>query len=262
MIKALFYFLITSGGAALAYKERLLTQSGAIAACFVGFSVLLGTGWRGFLILGLFFASSSFFSSYKKHQKKAVEDKLANTSRRNWAQVAANGGIPAAFSLVYAYTLNEVYLYAFIVSIAAAAADTWASELGVLSKGNPVKIKTLKRCEPGTSGAVSLFGTVASAVGAFMIAIASAFLFELSFPILLIICAFGFLGSVADTILGAFVQVEYTCPVCGVLTEKREHCGQRTIQVSGVSWFNNEAVNSSSILIASFLCIITSQYIT
>ncbi len=262
MIKAIIYFLVTFAGALFAYKEKALSRSGAIAACFVGFAVLIGTGWRGFLILGLFFASSSFFSSYKRHLKKTAEEKLANTSRRNWAQVAANGGAPAFFSLVYAFTSNEVFLYAFFVSIAAAASDTWASELGVLSKGKPVHIATFKRCAPGTSGAISSFGTAASAAGAALIAFVAFFLFNLSVPVMLMIGLFGFLGSVADTLLGAFVQVEYTCPICGVQTEREEHCLGRTIRVSGVTWFNNEAVNSTSILLVSFLCIITSLNIT
>ena len=262
MIKALIYFLVTFGGALLAYKERALSRSGSIAAFFVGFTVLIGTGWRGFLILGVFFASSSFFSTYKKQLKKAAEEKLANTSRRNWAQVAANGGVPSVFSLAYASTSNELFLYAFFVSIAAAAADTWASELGVLSKGKPIKITTLKKCAPGTSGAMSFLGTAASAAGAALIALCALLLFELPVPVLLMIGVLGFLGSLVDTLLGAFVQVEYKCSVCGVRTEKMEHCLERTIHASGVSWFNNEAVNISSILIVSFLCIITSQYIT
>lgn len=262
MINAFIYLLITSAGAYLAFKERLLSQSGALAACLVGFCVFIGTGWQGFVILGLFFASSSFFSSYKKHRKKMAEERLANTSRRNWAQVAANGGVPSGFSLAYATTFNEIFLYAFVVSIAAAAADTWASELGVLSKGAPVKITNLKRCTPGTSGAVSIFGTAASAAGAIFISSAAVLLFDLSLPVFLMISVYGFLGSAVDTLLGAFVQVEYRCPACGVLTERKEHCGQGTNQTSGVSWFNNEAVNISSILIVSFLCIITSWYIT
>lgn len=262
LIKAFIYVLVTVTGASLAYKKRFLSQSGALAACFVGLSVFIGTGWRGFLVLGLFFASSSFFSSYKKDRKKTTEEKLANTSRRNWAQVAANGGAPSGFSLAYAFTSNEVFLYAFFVSIAAAAADTWASELGVLSKAAPVKIINLKRCTPGTSGAVSVFGTAASAAGAIFIASASVLLFNVSLAVFLMICVYGFLGSLADTLLGAFGQVEYKCPGCGVLTERKEHCQQKTIQSSGISWFNNEAVNMFSILIVSYMCIITSWNIT
>ena len=262
MIKALIYFLITFVGASFAYKERALTRSGSIAAFFVGFTVLIGTGWRGFIILGVFFASSSFFSTYKKQLKINAEEKLANTSRRNWAQVAANGGAASVFSLGYAFTSNEVFLYAFFVSIAAAAADTWASELGVLSRGKPVKITTLKKCAPGTSGAISFLGTAASAAGAALIALFAALLFDLPLPVLLMIGVLGFLGSLVDTLLGAFVQVEYTCSVCGVQTERKEHCLKQTIHASGVSWFNNEAVNITSVLIVSFLCIITSQNIT
>ena len=43
--------------------------------------------------------------------------------------------------------------------------DTLASELGILSKGKPRLITTLKHVPPGTNGAMSVGGTVASVAG-------------------------------------------------------------------------------------------------
>lgn len=58
---------------------------------------------------------------------------------------------------------------------AAAVADTWASELGILSKGQPVMITTLRKVPHGTNGGVSVLGLVASTIGGMLIGAVSAF---------------------------------------------------------------------------------------
>ncbi|WP_148630145.1 DUF92 domain-containing protein [Bacillus sp. E214] len=246
-----------------AYRLKALSKSGALAAFLLGASIVIGLGWEGLLLIGLFFSSSSLFSSYKKRIKQSIDKKLANGSRRNWAQVAANGG-PAGISSLFYFISDgsDIWLIAFIVSIAAATSDTWSSELGVLSKSDPMHIISLKRCERGTSGAVSVHGTLAGLFGSIFIAVIAGILFNLSFSTILLLSAFGFLGSILDTLLGAFLQVEYICPVCSVHTEKKVHCNTRTVKRKGINWINNETVNLSSILISTIFCIITWYSIT
>ena len=52
---------------------------------------------------------------------------------------------------------------AFAGAIAAASADTWATEIGTLSPANPVSIATLRPVQTGMSGGVSILGIAASA---------------------------------------------------------------------------------------------------
>ncbi|MED4925347.1 DUF92 domain-containing protein, partial [Anoxybacillus geothermalis] len=95
--------------------------------------------------------------------------------------------------------------------------------------------------EAGTSGAVTLLGTAASLAGALFIAASGALLLPAApwLPLAL----FGWFGSWLDTWLGAAWQTVYRCPVCGIATERKQHCGRMTVQVKGWRWLDNDAVN-------------------
>ena len=246
-----------------AYRLNTLSKSGALAAFLLGISIVIGFGWKGLVLIGLFFSSSSLLSSYKKRMKQVVDKKLANGSRRNWAQVAANGGAAGISSILYFISDgSQIWLIAFIVSIAAATSDTWSSELGVLSKSDPIHLIGSKRCERGTSGAISLLGSMAGIAGSVIIALTAVILFDLTLAAFLLLSTFGFLGSILDTLLGAFLQVEYICANCSSHTERTIHCNKPTVKIKGINWMNNEMVNISSIVISSILCIITWSSIT
>ena len=112
----------------------------------------------------------------------------------------------------------EQALVAFTTSIAAATADTMASEIGVLSP-NPVMITDPRKIvEPGTDGGISLEGTIASLLSSVSMSMLSfaAFLLVIeqnhplysSFEInhLYISAFFGFFGSIIDSFLGATLE--------------------------------------------------------
>lgn len=252
----LFIYILIAVMVFLGYGARLLTASGALAAFAVGCLTVLGLGLKGLLILALFFASSSFWSKIKSANKQKAEEMLVKGSRRDWQQVIANGGLAALSSALYFATDDSLWLLGFCICNAAANSDTWASEIGSMSKSKPFFIKSFKRVERGTSGAVSLLGTTAAFLGAFIIALASAYLFALNAVESLFILILGFCGNLVDTLLGAFVQAGYNCQSCGMETEKTVHCGQKTKLIKGISFLNNDTVNFLSGLSALLLGIL------
>jgi len=234
---------------------RSLSVSGAAAAVVVGTLVGCGFSWGGLWLLGLFFVSSSFFSHAGKLKKAKMAGKLAKGGRRDAAQVLANGGVPAILALLALLYPSVFWNELFVVAVAAANADTWASEIGVLSRRPPRAWPSFRRVETGTSGAVTPLGTAASLVGALFIAAAGAHFLHAA-PVFTI-ALLGWLGSWLDTWLGAAWQAAYRCPVCGAATERKQHCGRRTTHIKGWRWLDNDAVNALSsigaVLAAAFV---------
>ncbi|WP_409338367.1 MULTISPECIES: DUF92 domain-containing protein [Cytobacillus] len=252
-MKELIFIFLVLIAAFLGYLLQLLTMSGTIAAIVVGVLINLGFGWKGLLLLGFFFTSSSLLSKYKKKQKQQIEARHEKGSTRDWQQVVANGGLPALFSVLFIIFPSPLFFIAFTITIASANSDTWASEIGSLSKRRPLSIKHFKQVEPGTSGAMSFLGTFAAIMGSFSIAIIAMLSYSLSFSTLFIIFVFGFLGNILDTLLGAFIQVTYRCPSCEMVVESKWHCNRKTVHMSGNTIVNNDLVNLSSCALASIL---------
>jgi uncharacterized protein (TIGR00297 family) len=245
-----FILLISFAG----LKMKSLTISGAVAACFIGISIFAGFGYPGLILLGIFFGSSSFWSKFKRDQKKSVDDLLVKGDQRDAIQVLANGGVSALISIVNAFMPFDGSFTVYSASIAAANADTWASEIGTLSKKMPRMIFTLKQVKKGTSGAVSSLGTASAFFGAWLIGISAYLVFSIQAVDLLLIIMLGFIGNLIDTVLGASIQVQYQCPACGKKTERYSHCQKQGNKIKG--FLNNDAVNFSAILAASLLAVL------
>jgi uncharacterized protein (TIGR00297 family)/Raf kinase inhibitor-like YbhB/YbcL family protein len=251
-----------------AYFAKSLTRSGAFAAFLLG-TIIFGIGGLAWSILLLcFFISSSILSRLFKQRKKSAEEKFSKGSRRDPGQVAANGAVAGILTLLFPVLNNPVWVWAAFAGVLAAVnADTWATELGVLNRTSPRLITNGKVVEPGTSGAVSLSGTIAALAGAAFIAFPAVVFkpaaFSLSFSqnisLLMIVIISGVAGSLLDSLLGATLQAIYFCPVCQKETEKHplHSCGNSTHIIRGRNWLNNDWVNTfcgiTGALLAGFL---------
>ncbi|EKN66269.1 hypothetical protein BABA_16662 [Neobacillus bataviensis LMG 21833] len=237
------------------YLHKSLTKSGAWTAIVVGAAVYVGFGLKGLILLGTFFATSNYWSKYKSSVKQPIEEKLAKGATRDWRQVIANGGAAGLFSIIHYFDHDPIWQIGFAVSLASANSDTWASEIGSLSRKNPIYIRTFKRVEKGTSGAISSLGSAAALAGTFLISIISFWLFDLDSRLTFLVFLFGYIGNVIDTIMGAYYQQMYVCQRCGIETEKRRHCQLPTTRIKGFTLVDNDMVNFLSGFLAAIAAI-------
>lgn len=247
IIVGLFLAIIV---AFLAYRLHSLNKSGAFAAAFVGTIIFGLGGWAWAVLLLTFFVTSSGLSRAFRKSKAGLSEKFSKGHERDAGQVFGNGGLAALFAALHVlYPESILPWIGFAASLAAVNADTWATELGVLNPTPPRRITNLnQRVEKGTSGGVSLFGTLASLAGAAVIALPAVLLSPvgpLSTNYFLLITAAGLLGSLFDSLLGATVQAMYFCPTDQKETEKHplHTCGTQTVHVRGWIWLDNDWVN-------------------
>jgi len=230
----------------LAYHAHSLNTSGTVAAGLVGTIVFGLGGWQWAILLLTFFITSSALSRSFKKRKQGLGEKFSKGDQRDAGQVFGNGGLATAFVLFHAlYPASNLGWVGFAAALAAVNADTWATELGVLNPTPPHMITDLRRrVEKGTSGGVSLSGTLASLLGSAVIALPAAW-FTGDWPLFPLITLAGLAGSLFDSLLGATVQAMYYCPTDKKETEKHplHTCGTQTIHIRGWQWLNNDWVN-------------------
>jgi uncharacterized protein (TIGR00297 family) len=264
--KRLLLGLALSGGIGwLAYKRRSLTKGGALGAVATGTSIVGLGGWPWGLSLIYFFVSSTLLSHFREQEKTRVaRDKFSKSSQRDLAQVAANGGLASLYAVAASSTrpvvARETLEAGFVGALATATADTWATELGVLSSGKPRLLTTGQPVMPGTSGGITLPGLLASALGALTLGgvfwCARGLRRSLAtLPLIALIS--GLTGSLCDSLLGATVQAMYLCPNCQCETERLVHsCGTPTRPLRGLPWCNNDTVNFFATLAGSLTAIL------
>ncbi len=231
------------------YWVGFLSGSGAVATFLMG-SFIFGIGrWEWGIPILAFFISSSILSRLWKDRKKISNLLYEKTARRDLGQVSANGGIAALIILLFYTTRSGIWYPIYLGTLAAVTADTWATELGILSRKAPRLITTFRQALPGTSGAISPIGTTGALLGGAFIGLVGYLFSPVQMPSLtrsvLLIAGAGLLASLVDSLIGATLQAQYRCPVCEKITERRTHCNGETTQfVRGHTWINNDVVNA------------------
>ncbi len=250
---------------AIAYWRGSLTRGGVLGAIITGTAIFGFGGVVWGILLVAFFVSSSALSHFRARAKASLADKFQKGSRRDLGQALANGGWAALLAIGFGFTHAAFLFPAFVGALATVTADTWATEIGVLSKSAPRLITNGRVVATGTSGGITLAGTVAALCGAVFIGVCASGIFSLilsvlspvrfpegasattlfsilQFPILAGVS--GLAGAWFDSLLGATVQAIYFCDHDRKETERRVHsCGRATRRLRGWSWLNNDAVN-------------------
>jgi uncharacterized protein (TIGR00297 family) len=245
-------FALAAAIAYVAFRLGSLSTGGAWAAFVVGGLTFGFGGWLAGALLILFFVGSSALSRLGARRKTGVAAQFEKGGRRDERQVLANGGLAALLAVTYGLTGETVLLVALAGALAAANADTWATELGVLSRRRPRLVTTGRSVPPGTSGAVSREGTLATAAGASLIGLVAGWGAG-SATVVVATALAGFLGATADSILGATVQAIYYCPTCEKDTERHplHSCGSPTVLARGWPWLRNDGVNLAATFVGA-----------
>jgi uncharacterized protein (TIGR00297 family) len=255
--------LISTAIALVAARRGSLSQSGVWGAILTGTVIFGFGGWVAGILLVAFFASSSALSKYKaqsreKHDAALMFDK---GGRRDIWQALANGGAAAALAIPAGLAPDSgtqlLCTAAMLGALTTVTADTWATELGVLSKHPPMMVTTFKPAAPGTSGAISAAGLASALAGALFIALCFVAFSALpgyrtlpaAAPLALAAVPAGVLGSLFDSYLGATAQAQYFSTRRNKPTEKDiDADGMPNQHVSGWRWLNNDWVNFLSSL--------------
>lgn len=259
-------FLISGAIGLAGYAKKALSLSGLIGAILVGTLIYGLGGWVWGFLLVSFFIASSLLSRFKEREKSSLAEKFSKGHVRDLGQTLANGGLGALLAIAAGVSddsTRPVLFAAFIGAMATVNADTWATEIGVLSDKAPRLITTGRPVQVGTSGGISFLGTTATLAGsAFIALMAVLFSFiakENTLPpstIFLAGTAGGLAGSLFDSLMGATVQAIYYCDHCGKETEKTLHvCGIPTRRIRGWNWLNNDLVNFTSSIVGSVVAV-------
>ena len=238
---------------AAAYGARALTAGGAAAGAVFGWMLLAlgGAGWAAPALA--FFVLSSALSLAGRRRRRAAEARAAKGSRRDAAQVAANGGVAALCLAAWAVWPAAPLYGAFVGALAAAAADTWGTEVGTLAGGPTRRLGVGPRVPPGTSGGVSAAGTLGALGGAASVALAALpFAPPLGGGAALAVAAGGLAGAFADTALGATLQAQHRAPD-GSLTERPTAGGRALPLAAGRAGLGNDGVNLACTLVGAAL---------
>jgi uncharacterized protein (TIGR00297 family) len=236
--------VVASTFAALAaHRLRALSRTGAIAAMIVG-TAAVAAGWSWAALLITFFIVATALSKLGEQNKaKRIGAIVDKGDERDATQVLANGGIYGFAALAQLLTGASAWYAIGIGALAAAAADTWATEVGTLVGKEPISLISGKKVPAGTSGGITFAGSLAGVAGAVFIGAGGALaLWPVTFTAVVL---GGMAGALSDSLLGATLQSRRWCDACQKSTERLVHtCGNRTRHTGGIAGLDNDVVNA------------------
>ena len=293
-----------------------------MAAFIVGFTSF-ACSYRFGLLLILFYYSSSKLTKVREDVKSKLEESHTEGGQRNWVQVlscsffatlvaiafyvivgedchVSYNGISASDQMSRVTFMDREYTFhrqeaatllwtMYVAHYSCAAADTWASEVGILSKEKPRLITALllREVPHGTNGGVSWLGTIASAAGGSFIGFCFWVLSRVSYfvppvsahnnihvgsqyPMIFVGFIAGVVGSIVDSVLGGSLQATYYSNERKCIVKNRrgivcngDSCTLDTsvVHVCGFDLLSNEAVNWLSTVITMLLSVLFAPWI-
>ncbi|XVN58278.1 DUF92 domain-containing protein [Cyanobium sp. BSA11S] len=226
-------FAINAGLITAAQRLPLLTKAGWVHAGILGTLLWGCLGWRGWLAVVLYLALGSAVTRLgirRKQEQGLAEARGGRRGPENVWGSAATGAVLALLTTLPGAPIPWL-LIGFAASFAAKLADTCGSEIGKRWGRTTVLITTLRPVPPGSEGAISLEGSLASLGGSALMALVLLFLGLLpGSAAALLVTAVGLVATLIESLIGASLQ-------------------------GRLAWLSNELVNGLQTLIAALLAL-------
>jgi len=231
-------------------KKKAFTIPAALAACIMLVLSAICGAWAGIVIvLAAYLTIFAVDMIIGERSEKITGSINQRSGARGLVQVIANA-FASTVAAVFSFILKKPELMiVYAAALTECLADSLASDIGVLSKKDPVDICRIKRIKRGLSGGISLLGTLSALAGCVLMCLISFIFFGISVKVVVAVLVIPMIGILIDSILGSLVQAKYKCTVCRKSTEKKVHCSQKTDHVGGLKLINNDSVN----IISNFL---------
>jgi uncharacterized protein (TIGR00297 family) len=199
--------VVNAGVAWLGHRAGTVTAPGAIAGAAIGIAVAVTTGWGGWALLVATFLAAAASSRIGLRRKARLGIAEERGGRRGAGNAIANTGLAASAALLSVVTLpREPALLVFVTALAAGGSDTMASEIGKAWGRRTFLMPTFSPVAPGTTGAVSLEGTIAGIAGAALLAGIAIPAGLLPSSAILAVVGGATIGSFAESLLGATLE--------------------------------------------------------
>ncbi len=191
-------------GVLFSIGRKKLTLPAALSGAALGWIIYAGGGYTGLAMMTVFFILGTAATSVSH----ATPGQTRTDQTRTTGQVIANAGVAAITALLSLLwpTHSPLLLVMMAGSLASAAADTLASELGMVYGRRFFNILTGRADQKGLDGVVSIEGLLIGTVAAGIIALIYTLGQGWNGRILLIIILSGTLGNLTDSILGALFE--------------------------------------------------------
>ncbi len=161
--------------AAIGYLGRSVDVSGAVGGCVLGAILIVCAGWPLYISLLAFFVIGTATTKLGFRRKAARGLAQERGGRRGFSHAFSNAGVASICAVAISFSSGgpgEVIflLLAGIASLATAAADTVASEIGQLLGRRAFLPTTVGPAPVGTEGAISVEGSLAGLLGGLFVA--------------------------------------------------------------------------------------------
>ena len=218
--------------ALVGYFARSVDFSGALGGFVLGTIIIFGAGWPLYATLLAFFVLGTAVTKLGYARKASLGLAQEGGGRRGFSHAFSNVGVAAICAIAvsrFARVNHEASLdwmllayFMGIASLATAAADTTASEVGQLIGRRAFLPLTLRRVPVGTEGAISVEGTLAGLAGGFVVAAAGILSLRrldlnVDGSVIMIITLCAFLGSYLESVAGSWNRKRMSPVPNGVL---------------------------------------------